>query len=83
MMSRDLYHASQQPFKRIINLLNTLSLAWTAFEIWLGHWLTDSEGTKSVIPSQLRPSPITLSWVNLIFMLFVLSAGNKNLANSL
>ena len=54
------------------SLSNTILM--TAFKIWKStDWL------KSDIPSQNHPSHITLWWVILIFMSFVLSTGNTEI----
>ena len=63
-------------------LLNTPSLA--AFKKIIEHWLTaSSRAFIDSIPPQMHSFSITLWWAMLIFILFVLSTGNKVLTNSL
>ena len=62
-------------------ILKVLSL--DAFKTW---WNSDGLSYQAFIndiPSQMHPSPITLWWFILLFVLFVLPTGNKVLANSL
>ena len=67
-------------------LLNTSSLFWTAFKTWLNtDWLTQQAFISDIPSSQMHSSPTTDNSVSSFnfYVIFVLSTGNKVLANSL
>ena len=67
-------------------LLNTSSLFRTAFKTWLNtDWLTQQAFISDIPSSQMHSSPTTDNSVSSFnfYVIFVLSTGNKVLANSL